>query len=323
MQTCRFCGGKELIYLDSYKHKWKLCKSCRCSESKVKSRYPLDIIAPLARKYFRKRKWSQTEERLLRHEEIAGDSTRAWDYFLTPSHIEYSKAYAKEFHQDMISKYHLNIEGKDILEISGGGGDFIHYFLSQGARSVSLSEYNAEVVKQAKERLGIAAFFYDINRQKLGDAMAEGLGQEHKEERFDFIIMRGITMWNLDVAWFFKELFDHLKEGGIIIVDDNVITTLGTIMTVQFDEYVYLNMYSPEFLESIFSGVGLKLVHKEQKASKSMVDTWVDRYPLERHVRIYYDWLAVKKLQFSPEEFKRLEFNARDIRTWRFIVQKA
>lgn len=318
MSRCVLCGSEDTLTIDSLKHIWEICCVCRCAKSSQKERYIFDFAEPILRPYFRKKRWFQTEQRILKHNSVIEDNTKMWDYFLDESHIQYSREAADEFYKDVFLKNNFEVANKDILDISGGGGDFVAYFLTKGANSVALSEYNNEVVAKAKERIGIPAFFYDCNNEQLERAIYRGLGCEMK---FDYIMMRGTIMWSLDIEQLLRDCKACLKDGGKIIIDDCVITTLGAIMTVQFDEYAYLRMYSPEYVGGICEKLSLRPILSERKASGSMVPFWYDRYPVERCVRRFYEAKAVRKLQFSPDEFKRLEFNARDIRMYRLIFE--
>ncbi|MGP1580724.1 MAG: class I SAM-dependent methyltransferase [Wolinella sp.] len=318
---CQICGAESIIALDGYKHSWEFCTTCRCGRSIKKERCALESFAPLLRKFLRKKRWTQSEKRLLRDEDIALDSQKEFDYFLSQNHIEFSKKRAEYFYEMVFRKHDLELQDKDILEISGGGGDFICYFLNKGANSVYLSEFNKSAVEYAKTKLGIPAFSYDINSEALDEALVR-LGKDAEEKQFDYIIMRGTMSWCFDVKQFFNELSKHLKSGGVLIIDDIQLATLGLIMHLQFSEYAYLRHYSPEFLESKLKEVGFAVTHKYQKPSDSMVHAWYDRYPLERYIWLYYEQKAVRKLQFEASEFRRLEFNARDIRDWIMIAKK-
>ncbi|MGP1580725.1 MAG: methyltransferase domain-containing protein [Wolinella sp.] len=321
MDKCQLCGSERLVRLDSYKHEWELCRECRCGRSIKKKRYALEPFERILRPYFKKKRWAQTPNRLFKDDSMV-NPTNPWDHFGSEDFIQYAKSAAEDIYKDLFEGCGIEVRDKDILEISGGSGDVVHHLLSKGAKSVSISEYNQSVVENIKERLHIPAFFYDANNQTLNEAMRSG-GINPETNQFDIIMTRAIVMWCVDVEDFLKNLGTQLKSSGKIILETCIAPTLGTILWSQWSEYTYTYLYSPEFLEPIFERLGLEIIHKSRRADDTIGAFWMDRYPFERRISLYYEWKAASKMQFEPDEFRRLEFNARDVRAYRYVLQKA
>lgn len=95
------------------------------------------------------------------------------------------------------------------------------------------------------------------------------------------------------------------------------------MMRTQFDEFTYLRLYSPEYLEQIFKKLDLVVTFKEKSLYDDMYIYTFDRYPLERHIYLYYEYKMNNQFaKFDFSEYDRLEFNAREMRSWSFILQK-
>lgn len=324
MKKCLICGQDNPMELDVFKHRWEACTACRCASSRRKDKYPLEAIDGVVRWFLRQKKWSQTEARILKDQVINDDATKPWDAFLTPEHIEIANAEAKCYFRDIFIRYGLDVKGKEVLELSGGSGDNVFHLLSEGAKRVVLSEFNKEVVQIAKQRLGIEAFFYDCNAQALKKAIADGLGDEVAEEKFDYIFSRYLIMFVDDMERFLLDSMECLKDDGKIIIEGAVMTTIGAMNRMGLDEFGFTHLYSPEYLRGVFKKVGLEIVAEEKKVYDSMYAYDFDRYPLERHIQLFYEYSMTRKFaKFSAEEYQRLEFNARDIRYWNFVLAKA
>ena len=159
--------------------------------------------------------------------------------------------------------------------------------------------------------------------QALRDAMRAGLDDSHKEKSFDYIVARWLTMFSLDIETFLKSCMACLKDDGNFIIEGSIMTTEGPMMRMQFDEFAYSRLYSPEYLESVFKKLDLVVVSKEKRTPDHMYVYVFDRYPIERHLYLYYEYKMNNKFaKFSADEYEKLEFNAREIRAWSFVLQK-
>ena len=171
MDKCLFCGSDAVLEIDTFKHKWFVCKECRCAMSEKKKSYPLDSFRGIIMAFLNKKGWNQTKDRLFKHSIIQDDATKPWDHFLTPEYIKEMQSLAKKLYLDSFVRRGFEVKGKSILELSGGSGDVLHYLKSVGG-DVVLSEYNKQVVENAKERLGIPAFFYDSSTARCNESWA-------------------------------------------------------------------------------------------------------------------------------------------------------
>lgn len=153
--------------------------------------------------------------------------------------------------------------------------------------------------------------------------MRQGLDEARQEMKFDYIVARWLVMFSLDIESFLRSCMECLKDDGRLIIEGSVMTTEGPMMRTQFDEFTYLRLYSPEYLEQIFKKLDLVVTFKEKSLYDDMYIYTFDRYPLERHIYLYYEYKMNNQFaKFDFSEYDRLEFNAREMRSWSFILQK-
>ena len=62
----------------------------------------------------------------------------------------------------------VELTGKTVIDVSGGEGFFAKYVKDNFNAEVYLTEYNKNAVKFAETKVGIPAFFYDVNDESKG-----------------------------------------------------------------------------------------------------------------------------------------------------------
>lgn len=308
-QSCRYCSSSKLVIIDSHKFFWMYCLNCESAQSIKKNSYILDWASFFLRRYLRFKGWGQTESRIFKNNEIIKDASKIYDYFTTKDHVMYCESDALRFDNDIVKKYSLNLTKKRILDISGGNGHFINYFKLRYDCDVTLTEFNQNALNYAHDTLKIKTKYFDFTQDKL-----ELLFEKNS---FDYVFARAAVMFMDDIDDMLKGIFKILKTDGILIIQNSVIPTFGTIFRTQFDEYNYLNLYSKNILINSLKRHAYEILDVQQNYDDSLYITGLERYPIERYLVRFYE---IKALKF--QELYSKEILCRDRRRYDFIVKK-
>ncbi len=230
MEECQDCHHDQLISIDTYKRTWFLCPSCGNARPCQKSFYSLSF---LPNKKFKKDKQNPED---------------MYDYFVQDVHIQHSQKDAKRFF-DCYVHNRIDIKNKDILDISGGNGHFIHFFQQHGAR-VFMTEMNQKAIDYAQKKLDIPSFYYDFQKHRLSSVITQ---------KFDIIMLRAAIMFCRDLDGLVTELKNCLNENGMIIIEHSVEPTLGVLTRVQCDEFSYEILRQPHNVIKLFERHGFQL----------------------------------------------------------------
>ena len=243
---CQVCGNKKTISVNTYKHKWLYCNLCGSASRQRKKRYLFSFTPRFFLKLIPKLKL------LVENPEVIDDNSKIYDYMATENHIKRHQVMKvfENFMDGMIRKYKINIDGKRILDISGGNGSFIKQFEKYGA-VVAMTEYNENSVDYAKNNFHIEAVKFNFNKDSINDLF---------KRVFDLIFLRAAIMFCSDLNKFLIGLKRIIHGHTLIIVYDSISPSLGTFLRWQIDDYTYLVLYKPETLIKIFEGQGFELI---------------------------------------------------------------
>ena len=106
------------------------------------------------------------------------------------------KIYDDQFLQ-LLDHVGINLTGKTVLSISEGPGFFAKR-LADIAREIVITEINYKAVDAMRKELGIKAYKYDFNKDKLSDIF--------HNKKFDLIFMRSCMAFCNDLESLAKEL---------------------------------------------------------------------------------------------------------------------
>ena len=112
---------------------------------------------------------------------------------------------------ELISK-HLNLKGKQAVDIGCGGGIYTHALLTLGAEHVTGVDYSAEMLKGAESNLANT----DAVSWIQGDAYQTAL----PSEQYDAVLERALIHHLKNLPACFAEAHRILKPGGTLIVQD-------------------------------------------------------------------------------------------------------
>jgi len=180
-----------------------------------------------------------------------------FDYMKSKKHQEtHKRRKIYEHFDEYTKKYNLGFKNKQVLDISGGNGDFLKRLKKEKSCEVYLTEFSKEVVDYANKEMGVPTKFYDCNKDNLNNLFWK---------KFDFVLLRSFVMFVKDLDSFVKQVKSALKSGGKVVVINSWCPSYGVFMRWQFDDYVVLRLYSSETLIKTFVQNGFKLVNRGDK----------------------------------------------------------
>ena len=291
-KLCPYCRSDDLFHINTYKHRWVLCKQCGVGVCGLKKHY-LFAFVPV--------------KPLRRNTDFLEDKGKIYDYFVSESHKEYTRKHAHDFISNVIDKYNIEVKNKRILDISGGPGHFLNEFRKLGA-DIHLTEINDNAIQFANEILNIPTLKFDFDKDDISTMY---------EDKFDIILMGAAIMFCEDVPKFLSRLCSIIKKGGILIQHRSVVPTLGVLLRTQCDDYNYRVLYQPEALISMHEQEGFRLIAREDEIDAEMYVYDHDAHIVLRNLYRLYERPAVAKLS----KFNRYPFRARDRRRSHMIFR--
>jgi len=281
--SCQECGSSQLVKIDTYKRHYYFCDSCGSGAPVQKDHYPLQFL-PV-------KDWTKTDT----------DEESMYDYFVDPSHIEYSLETARDITEKYIKKWNIPVEGKTILDVSAGNGHFINEFKKMGA-TVSMTEINDPSIDYARKTHGIEVYKYNYNTDALQDVI---------QQKYDIVMERASIMFCKDFAKHAKDLTSIVKPGGLVFINHSVVPTLGVVLRTQVDEFSYFSLRSPEQVIRHMNAAGFELVERLDETDPSL---YVYDHDLKLRwwlLHIFYEWKGILTLRTRHRKFG---FPARDRR---------
>src|SRR3989338_6136998 len=243
---CEICNSDDLAMVNTYKHHWVCCNQCQTATRKHKERYLVSYLPQCLLK-------AKPGYRVLLPDAVVIENhSKKFDYMATKEHTEaHQNAGVFElFMNDTVRKYGIKIEGKRILDVSGGNGNFSQKLEEQGAK-VCMTEYNERAVEFAKNKYKIEAVKFDLNNGCIGSLF---------KGTFDLVLLRAAIMFCLQPGKFLNDLKKITHKETLVIVYDSVEPTLGAMLRLEFDDYTYLRLYSQKTLIDLFRKEGLQLI---------------------------------------------------------------
>mgnify|MGYP003412117878 CR=1 FL=1 len=275
------------VKLDTYKHHWIICQ-------KTGNAYSL------------KKKPGMINRLLQAYKSRKKSSYSIYDYFTSPSHIQWSLEESQKVISEIFNHHKLEPKGKRILDVSGGNGHVANELKKLGAEVV-LTEVNDVAIEYARDQLQVETYKFDFQADSL-DKVVTG--------KFDIVLLRAAIMFCVDMERFLVNLEKLLKPGAVVVFQYCVIPTLGVLLRTQNDDYSYLALYQPETLIQFCDGHGLRLVTRDDEVDS---DPYVVDHDANRRLTFLRTWYEIKGLQVLPFKSK-YPFRARDRRRSNMIM---
>ncbi len=293
-RKCLHCESSNLFIINTYKHRWTLCKECGCAYSYKKNFYLFSFLP-----YSPLRKNNAAIE----------EPGAMYDYFTTPEHLEYVTKHADDFINNFLLKHKVDLKGKKVLDISGGPGRFVKEFERYGA-TVAVTEINNKAIEYARNQLNIRAEKFDFATDRLQDIF---------KEKYDIILLGAALMFCRNLQAFLADAHEVLAPGGLLISHRCVEPTLGVLLRTQCDEYNYQVLYSQQTLLDAHEKVGLKLMAREDENDPELYVYDHDNNPVLEILHYLYEIPAINKMK----NYSVFPFRARDRRRSHFIFSKS
>lgn len=276
-RVCKVCGSKNNVKINTYKHYWNRCNDCESIERETKSDYFFEKLIPLSLapklpgyfcallsgKYYDKEKLFVS-----------------YNHYGETSAIKDAKGTIWEGETSIIrsrlTKFGIDINGKNILDISGGPG-FVANDLNKSANYVLLTEYSSIAVEGMKKNHTVDIKKYDYNTDQIGDITSE---------KFDLIMIRFSINFCLNVDQFLKDLYKILKPSGVIYIE-HVEPNKGCMLRWQFDDYTYNIVFGIKILNNIAKNASLSLLHQEILMTEEYNKPYWVSYPTWK-VKLFY-----------------------------------
>lgn len=295
LKGCLDCNSQNFVKLNMYKRYWILCTDCGTATPIPKKHYFFGLLPGPFKKNAR-------------------DEQSMYDYFVSDGHIKHSQQDAKAFLKQYVETNLLSINNKDILDVSGGNGEFLNLLKNEGAK-VTLTEINNLALVHAKEKLGLDTLEFNFDKHTIRDVV---------KKKFDIILLRACLMFCNDLETFAKDLHKITKEKGEICVQYAVKPTIGTLLRTQCDEFSYAVLRQPEQIVTIFEKAGFSLEYIQEESDQTNYVYDHDEYLTLLALHYLYEIPSVLKLRKVGKLGKlgKFNFNARDRRRSNMIFKK-
>lgn len=305
VNNCFSCSGKNTEKVNTYKRNWIICNDCGCASSEQKNKYPLSF---LKKPYLKK--------------DLEADFANVYDSMVSEAHIQHSVEDFNNFKvrfSPFVDQYINGEEQKNILDISGGNGHFLHNFKGKNNNTV-ITEVNSKSLEYTKKKFGMPSVYYDVNKDNIVDLMHTH--QLHM--KFDLIMVRACSMFVKNMGNFINDLSKILNNDGVIIMNRNVQPTIGTFNRTQFDEFSYLRLYQPATVINELNNHNFEVMKSDLDADiynfySTYNDTDIMRYIVSSYYQHKHVMQLRKKALSGNEKFS---FRRRDRQMFYIVAKK-
>lgn len=297
---CPVCGSLSNIRFNSYKHYCFACYDCNSIfHEKKKGKYLLEYFLP--QNILLKILPRQAYLRLFHvPKNKIYDRASFYDVYSSESlnNDKFRISQAQQF-CDQFEINGINLEGKRILDISGGPGVVASELAKKGA-DVIVTEFSEQSVAGMKNHLGVNAIKFDYLNDKLEDVFNGKL--------FDIVAIRSSIIFSGDIEKLLKSIDKIIEPSGYLLVE-TIIPSLGEVFWWQQMEFKFPIIYSQESLEKYFYKFGYQLKYgyreygdyngiklRSNKEIKRQLFTWLIDYPM---MLCYYLLAPKRKIPFD------------------------
>ena len=279
MVTKKFCiickQSDNCEKIDSYKHKWYYCLSCKNIFSEQKKSKPFfeKLIAIKLVNIICKITNNERLKKLLFSENITG--SQFYDYGDALKNEIYNKwdAMDDDFIK-YIKKNNIDLKNKSILSVSDEPG-FIGPKLKKYTNNIVFTAFNEDSAKQMSEKIGIKTLKYDLNTDYINKLT---------DQKFDLIFYRSCLNFSLNLEKIVDEISSISNPNSIIILSITL-PSISSCLMWMFDDYTLLSFINNDYLCTIFEKKKFNLIKKD-------ITSFNPR-------KYYYDTVA-KKIFYYP-----------------------
>jgi 2-polyprenyl-3-methyl-5-hydroxy-6-metoxy-1,4-benzoquinol methylase len=244
---CRICNSQHLTRINSYKHHCYVCNDCNnVFHIKKEGKYLLEWVLP--RSIFKR---LLPPKAFLRLFHDRGDISAADFYDVYAEECRnVSERRQSEVDQllDQLRLADIDLQGKSVLDISGGPGVLAKQLKDRTSRFV-VTEFSEKATQAMHDVLDIETVKFDYTTDRLESIFPD---------KFDIILIRSSIIFCPNLDEFVGSLKSIINDGGYVLVE-TIMPTLGEVFWWQQMEYKFPIIYSQETLEKFFYKYGFSL----------------------------------------------------------------
>lgn len=294
-QNCLICNSENLTRIRTYKHFCFVCNDCNNVFHIKRDKYLLEWVLP--RSICQRLLPEKAFNRLFHKREDLADAD-IYDVYAAECQ-QLSEIRKSEVKQviDTFSINDIQIEGKVVLDISGGPG-YVAKELNNICAKCIVTEFSVVATKAIAEHMNIETIKFDYNSDQLQDLF--------DISKFDVVMLRSSIIFCENLEKLITSIRSILKPNGYVLLE-TIIPTLGEVFWWQTLDYKFPFIYSQETIEKLFYKHGfsliygqrdygsyLKVMNKTRTKFSHRVFAFAFEYPL---VLLYY--LLAKKNKIS------------------------
>jgi 2-polyprenyl-3-methyl-5-hydroxy-6-metoxy-1,4-benzoquinol methylase len=285
-QICPICNSQHLTRVNSYKHHCYVCSDCNnVFHIKKEGKYLLERLLP--RSIFKRLLPPKAFLRLF-HDK--GDISAAdfYDVYADECrNISEARQSEVDLLLDQLSLAGIGLDGKSVLDISGGPGVVARRLKDSCAKFV-VTEFSEKATRAMHDVLDIETLKFDYTADQLQNVVAD---------KFDLVLIRSSIIFCPKLDEFVASLRAVLNSDGHVLVE-TIMPTLGDVLWWQQMEYKFPIIYSQETIEKYFykHGFSLMVGYRDYgsytaikgRATQGVLQkgyTWLIDYPM---VLLYY-----------------------------------
>jgi 2-polyprenyl-3-methyl-5-hydroxy-6-metoxy-1,4-benzoquinol methylase len=284
--VCPICNSRYLTRVNSYKHHCYVCNDCNnVFHVKKEGKYLLEWFLP--RWFFKRLMPPKAFLRLFRDN---GDISAAdfYDVYADECrNVSEVRESEVDLLLDQLSLARIELEGKSVLDISGGPG-FVAKQLNHKCARFVVTEFSEKATRAMRDVLGVETVKFDYATDQLENVFAD---------KFDLVLIRSSIIFCPKLDEFVASLSSILNPNGHVLVE-TIMPTLGDVLWWQQMEYKFPIIYSQETIEKYFYKHGFSFLTGYRdygsytaikgRATKGVLQkgyTWLIDYPM---VLLYY-----------------------------------
>jgi SAM-dependent methyltransferase len=302
--TCPICGSRHLARVNSYKHHCFVCNDCNnVSHEKKQGKYLLEWVLPRA--VFKRMLPPKAFLRLFHDRGDIGAADFYDVYANECRDISDRRRSEVDLLLDQLSLAGIDIDGKAVLDVSGGPG-YVAAALAGRTTRFLVTEYSEKATRAMHDVLGIEAVPFDYATDRL-DEIITG--------KFDLILLRSSIIFCPDLDALAGSLRRLLTPGGHVLVE-TIMPTLGEVFWWQQMEYKFPRIYAQETIEKYFYKNGFSLAagyrdygsyvqarRRELAGLGQNAYTWLLDYPM---VRLYNAFARKSRVALDQRLHKKM-----------------
>ena len=258
-KVCTYCKSSRIDTVDTYKHNWHVCGDCFNAYREKKEKLFWDN--PITQGLFRKSKLRHVYgHTLLYRKDVIGDKTKAYDYYVQSLEKGFQGTKWETAPERIVKnaeKHGLEVQGKRVLDISGGPGHLSSY-LKNKASQVVCTELSEPSVEAMKKTLGIEAVVFDYNAHSIHEVV---------DGPFDTIFINYSIGYCNDLRAFASSLKKVMHKDSQLYLAYSP-PSLGLFLRWQMADYPYTRCWQYETISKVFAEIGMKEVVREDESQQ-------------------------------------------------------